>query len=117
MNHVCIVTFQSKMEVIEWETVPESEIKAEIAAALESSGEARRLKAQLAKDPQIQEWRKTIEQQIIHLEQSEDITKLTPDEIYEKISGEAHNAMPQEVLENLSQQICKFLENEFDNHI
>ena len=105
------------MEVIEWEKIPETEVKAEIEASLESSGEIRKLKSEIYDHPQIQEWRQNIESLIQKIEESEDITQLTPDDIYNKIEGEAHSLMPQEVVNQLNDKIISFLENEFENHI
>ena len=105
------------MEVIEWEKIPESEVKAEIEAALESSGETRKIKAEIYDHPQIQEWRQNIEKLIQNIENSENITQLTPDDIYNKIVDEAHSIMPQDVVDQLNKRIVSFLETEFENHI
>ena len=105
------------MEVIEWEKIPESEIKAEIEAALESSGQTRKLKAEIYEQPQFQEWRNQIEQLIQTLGDSTDLTQLTPDDIYDKIVLDARKSMPQELVEKLNEKIISFLEDEFENHI
>ena len=93
------------MEVIEWEKIPESEIKAEIEAALESSGQTRKLKAEIYEQPQFQEWRNQIEQLIQTLGDSTDLTQLTPDDIYDKIVLDARKSMPQELVEKLNEKI------------
>ena len=101
------------MEKIEWEQIPASEVKAEVEAALESSGQTRKIREMINDNEEVNEWRKNIEGLIKNVGNIED---LTPDQIYDKIAEEARESMPQQILEMIQNKIYAFLENEFDAH-
>ena len=101
------------MEKIEWEQIPASEVKAEVEAALESSGQTRKIREMINDNEEVNEWRKNIEGLIKNVE---NIEGLTPDQIYDRIAEEARESMPQQILEMIQNKIYAFLENEFDAH-
>ncbi|EAY04582.1 hypothetical protein TVAG_233180 [Trichomonas vaginalis G3] len=98
------------MSQIEWESLSESEIKAEAEAILESSGQSKKIRAEINEDPSIIEWKENIRKMIEEIAATQDITKLNPDKIYDMIADQARQKIPQEIIEKVEQKILTFIE-------
>ena len=76
------------MASIRWENVPDSEVRAEVEATLESQGEAKKIRQFLHDNPAITEWREQIRQMCRELiNEKEEYVKLNDESIQAFISS------------------------------
>lgn len=107
---------KSKMS-IRWENVPDSEVRAEVEACLESQGEANQIRQFLHDDPAMNEWREQIRQLCRDQINEKGIDNLTPDMIYDQIAATARDQMPASLIEKVKSKLKDFLQAQFEDHI
>lgn len=105
----------SKSSQIEWENFSEAEIRAEAEAILESSGQSKKIRAEINSDPAVIEWKENVRKMIENIDNTQDIRKLNPDKIFDMIVEQATASVPQEVIEKVEQKVLSFLEKEFED--
>ncbi|OHS97632.1 hypothetical protein TRFO_09334 [Tritrichomonas foetus] len=102
---------------IRWENVPDSEVRAEVEAVLESQGEAKRIRQFLYDNPAVSEWREHIRQMCRDLINEKGIDNLTPDLIYDQIAATARDQIPSSVSDEVKAKLVAFLQTQFEDHI
>lgn len=105
------------MTNVRWENVPESEVRAEVEAVLESQGESKRIRQDLHKDPKVIEWRNEIQKICKSIVDEKGIDNITPDMIYEQIADMARENFPQSVADDIKSKLTAFLQSQFEDHI
>lgn len=105
------------MASIRWENVPDSEVRAEVEATLESQGEAKKIRLFLHDNPAITEWREQIRQMCRELINEKGIDNLTPDLIYDQIAASAKDLFPSSLTEEVKSKLAAFLQGQFEDHI
>jgi len=105
------------MDQLRWEDVGESEIRGEIEAVLESSGQSKHIRSFLNSNSEVIMWREMITGLCDKLVEQYGIENLTPDIIYGKVFEEARKQIPHGAYEQVEEKISKFLKNEFEKFI
>ena len=105
------------MASIRWENVPDSEVRAEVEAALENQSEAKKIRQFLHDNPAITEWRDQIRQLCRELINEKGIDNLTTDLIYDQIAASARDLFPPSLTEEVKSKLVTFLQNQFEDHI
>ena len=105
------------MSNIKWENVPDSQVRAEVEAVLESQGEAKNIRQFLSQNQAMNEWRDEIRKMIKDLIQEKGVDNLTPDLIYDNIAAKARDLIPKEVVEEVKKKLVTFLQKQFEDHI
>ena len=105
------------MASIRWENVPDSEVRAEVEAVLESQEQAKKIRQFLHENPSISEWREQIRQMCRELINEKGIDNLTPDLIYDQIAASAREIFPSTLIEEVKNKLVNFLQVQFDDHI
>lgn len=106
-----------KMSNIRWENVPESEVRAEVEAVLESQGESKKIRQFLLESSEVNEWRNQIIDICKKIIEEKKIDNLTPDIIYDQIAATARDSFPTSVQEEIKTRLVTFLNNQFEDHI
>lgn len=101
---------------IKWENVPEAEVRAEAEAALESSGEAKKIRQYLTQNKAIEEWRKEIREVCRNLINEYGIDNVNPDMLYDLIATLGHDKLPDEIVNEATNKIRTFLNTQFEDH-
>ena len=105
------------MAQIKWENVPDSEVRAEVEAVLESQNEARRIREFLSKSPAMVQWREDVRQLCRQEINENGIDNLTADKLFDLIAAKAREMIPQEIKEEVKQKLVQFLLQQFEDHI
>ena len=105
------------MSNIKWENVPDSQVRAEVEAVLESQGEAKNIRQFLSQNQAMNEWRDEIRKMIKDMIQEKGVDNLTPDLIYDNIAAKARDLIPKEVVEEVKKKLVTFLQKQFEDHI
>ena len=105
------------MTSIKWENVPDSEVRAEVEAVLESRGESKRIRAYLNHSPEIQEWKEQIKQICHQLITEIGIDNITPDILYDHVASKAREIFPENVANEVKSKLANFLQTQFEDHI
>lgn len=108
------------MAQIKWENVPDSEVRAEVEAVLESQGEAKRIREFLHKHHDMEKWREEVKQlcrEEINARGERGMDKLTPDILFDQVAAKAREKIPAGVTEEMKQKLVQFLQTQFEDHI
>ena len=105
------------MAQIKWENVPDSEVRAEVEAVLESQGEAKRIREFLHKHHAMEKWREEVRQLCSEEIKSRGMDKLTPDLLFDQVAAKAREMIPPGVAEEMKQKLVQFLQTQFEDHI
>ncbi|KAH0786222.1 transcription and mRNA export factor ENY2 isoform X2 [Histomonas meleagridis] len=107
----------AKIMAIQWEDVPDSEVRAEVEAVLESQGETKRIRTYLNQSPEVQEWKEQINQMCSQLITEIGIENVTPDILYQKISSKVRDTFPENIANEVKSKLSNFLKTQFEDNI
>jgi hypothetical protein len=105
------------MSTIKWDNVPDSEVRSEVEAVLESQGEGMKIREILDQHPAIAEWRNAVRELCRELINEQGMDNLTADILYDNIAAKAHELIPPEVTEKVKERLKTFLQTQFEDHI
>lgn len=101
---------------IRWENVSDAEVRADSESALETSGEAKKIRQHLSQNRAVEEWRKEIREICHKLISEGNIENITPDILYEYIAASSKDSLPQSVVQDVTNKIKSFLNSQFEDH-
>jgi enhancer of yellow 2 transcription factor len=105
------------MGTIKWDGLPDEDVRAEVEAALESQGEAHRIRSFLTQNPAMDGWRQEIRELCRQLIAEVGIDNITPDILYDHIAAKAYELFPVEISDEVRQKLVAFLQAQFEDHI
>ena len=100
-----------------WEHVPESQIRAEFEAVLESKGESNTIRQNLHEDPEVQKWREQVLKLCQTVVDEKGIDNLNPDIVFNQIVEQARSSFPQSVTEKIKNSLGTFLQTKFEDSL
>jgi enhancer of yellow 2 transcription factor len=105
------------MSSIKWDNVPDSELRAEVEAVLESQGEGKKIREFLNQHEAIAGWREKVRELCRQLIREQGMDNLTSDILYDNIAAQAHDLIPEEVTEEVKKRLAAFLQTQFEDHV
>lgn len=105
------------MSNIKWENVSDSEVRAEIEAVLESTGETKRIRSFLNQNESVQEWHEQVKALCHQIIYENGIDNITPDILYDYVAAKARSLFPESVAEEVRSKLVTFLQTQFEDHI
>lgn len=105
------------MATIKWVEIPDSDIRAEVESVLESSGEDKKIREELASNEEILKWKQDLIKMCEREIEENGLDELTPDILYNKIEQEAFHNFPASVKKIVIDHLNDFLQTQFEDHI
>lgn len=105
------------MSEIKWEPVAESEIRAEVGAVLDNTGEAKQIRNFLNTNEDVDSWKEKVRNLCRQTVAEFGPENLTADSIFEKIQQKAHDLFPQDVYQQVIQRLTSYLSAQYEDHI
>jgi enhancer of yellow 2 transcription factor len=103
------------MATIKWDSLSDGDLRAEVEAALESQGEAQRIRTFLAQSPAVEDWRQEMRKLCRQLIAEVGVDNLTFNILYDHIAAQAHELFPAVLSEEVRQQLIAFLQVQFED--
>jgi enhancer of yellow 2 transcription factor len=105
------------MSAVKWENVPDSEVRAEVEAVLESQGEAEQIRSFLNDSPAVAKWRLEVRELCKRVIRENGVESLISDNLFDQISPQARDMMPEDVRTEIRSRLELFLQTQFEDHI
>jgi enhancer of yellow 2 transcription factor len=105
------------MARVKWESIPESEVRAEVEAVLESQGEAEQIRSFLNENSQVARWRTEVRKFCKQIIRENGVESLTLDTLFDQIAPQARQMMPEDVRTEIRSRLEVFLQTQFEDHI
>ena len=103
------------MTSIKWESLSNSEIRAEVEAVLESTGENKKIRQSIEKNNDIQAWREYVSGLCKQIIEEKGVEEVTPDMIYDNIVLKAREKFPQSITNEIIDKLTLFLQEKFED--
>jgi len=103
------------MSVIKWENLSNSEIRAEVEAALESTGENKKIRQSIEKNNEIKAWRDQVSALCKQIIEEKGPEEVTPDMLYDNIVFKARELMPPSISNDIIAKLTTFLQEKFED--
>jgi enhancer of yellow 2 transcription factor len=105
------------MSSVKWERVSDSEVRAEVEAVLESQGEAEQIRSLLNENRAVAKWRSEVRELCKHVIREKGVDSWTSDSLFDQISPQARDMIPEEVRTEIRARLEIFLQTQFGDNI
>lgn len=105
------------MTEIKWEPVAEGEIRAEVEAVLDNTGESKQIRHFLNTNEDVDDWKEKIRSLCRQVVAEKGPENLTADAIFEHIHQKAHDIFPKEVYQQITEKLTSYLSAQYEDHI